>query len=250
MSDSEQFWGAKIRGWAAEVAAEAQRHHESLNLHTTLNDLDKVLHAYAGRLSITVTPPGVMSTEAAMEPLAETPVAVGAVAEFAQKLRDEMRAFQKSVEDRLAALNTVGATDVPGWLLDTLDDHNRRITALEERANFGEAVIPQRFMPEEPLDIDPAAWDSIERARKALQGLLRHEFQTRTALRLNLLARVTSLSRLAVRDEGQEAELRQHEGRVVEQQQIEAVYGAKRDEIEALDDLEIARTYNVKAGWP
>ena len=111
-------------------------------------------------------------------------------------------------------------------------------------------VSSLRLDPAVILDDDRTAWDSIDRARAALRSMVIRKHRDMTMIRQRVLERVAALARQPVRTSDENAELGQHEARAHELAEIDAIAGVKLDEIAGLDDLELARLFDVEKGWP
>lgn len=225
--NTAESWASALLALADEAAGDAKQRDTSLALTVTLNDLSAILRSYAGRLDVERLPVAPDESDAARLQGAQAAPAVPVPAPV---------------------------TDLPDRLAAALRDLDERVAALEARANFTVITPAPAFAPNTVLviDDDPGAWDSIERARAALRSMVVREHGDRARIRQSILERVAALARtpdLATNSAAQ-AELRQHEHRAQELAEIDAIAGVKMDQIAALDDLELARTFNVKDGWP
>lgn len=244
--NTAESWGEFLLKMADEAEHDAGEHDTALNLHVALMDFANVARAYAGRVQAEHT--GKVKGTAAPEPTPAPRPAPPSTFENTHLPTD--------YAERLAAVSAPAVpAELPDWLLATLRDLEERIAKLEAGANL-QAITPAAvYQPLETLviDDDPTAWDSIDRARTALRSMIIRKHKSLTAIRQNLLARVTDLARVAAIgdiSDSDRAELRQHQDRVNELGESDAIAGVKLDEVAALDDLELARLYNVDKGWP
>lgn len=242
IDNTAKSWGEFLQSLADEAARDAASLRPDLALHGILNDLSLVARAYVERVNLER---GNDVKRSAEVPVAEAPAT--------------------PLEAPLDVGEPV-ARKPDGWLLDTLADmHNRfgaleaRIESLEARVDYLErnqkltSVAPVAYLIEsENVDEDPAVWDSIDRARAALRGMVAREHRERAASRQRILERVASLAGSPERDSSIDAEIRQHQARADELGKIDAIAGGKMDEIAGLLDLAAARAYvgDVKKGWP
>lgn len=232
--NTAESWGAFLLKLADEAEHDAGEHDTALSLHVTLKDLANVARAYVDRLGVERTgkvnaPP---ATVGFVDLLlgAETPASPAAV-----------------------------PFELPEWLLDAInlmrkkiDDLETRVTDLEN--NQQKQTVDVSSLRLDPvadvLDDDRTAWDSIDRARAALRGMVIRKHRDMTRIRQRVLERVAALARQPERSSDENAELIQHEARSHELAEIDAIAGVKLDEIAALDDLELARLFDVEKGWP
>lgn len=232
-----ETWQAFLEALADEAQNDASATDVQFALHNTLRDLSLVARAYATRIAMD------RGTEV------KQPAAAVAPAE---------PTLEAGLEAPLGG--AAPEAQIPGWLLDALADANNRIGALEARVEALEQnqqlnfITPDRayLVEAENEDIDPAAWDNIDRARAALRGIVAREHRRLTQVRQQLLSRVVSLAREPERNSEIDAEIRQHETRAQELGETDAIAGRKMDEIAAIDDLDQARDYATVAreGWP
>jgi len=239
IKNNAHSWGDFLTSVAEEAARDAASLSPDMTLHVILSDLALVAGAYAERVNLE-------RGNEVKQPVAAYPVA-------------------PSIEAPLGA--TVTQTETPGWLLDTLADLHKAHGALEARVanletrvfelerNQQQTVVTPAatyIVESENDDLDPAAWDNIDRARSALRGMVAREHRKRSAIRQAVLARVTSLAASPERNSAIEAELRQHSARAEELGEIDAIAAVKMDAIAALDDIGEARGFmlTVVEGWP
>lgn len=245
--DNTSFaWSDAIRAMRDEAKADAAQRDSSTQLSVILDDLSRVLDAYATRLD------GVERVDGTSSAVAEQ-----------ENLADE---FDAGAPQSLPpASEQTGAAEIPDWLIETLNAHHERISALEDRINDLEenaqltnVSVSAPFMaetPEDPADYRPESWGSIERARQALSNRVRREHSRRAAIRQTVLNAVTDLATRQDSDplsfsEDDRAQLRQQRARSDRLSKIDLIRDVKLDEIGALDDLEIARAYEAEQGWP
>ena len=121
-----------------------------------------------------------------------------------------------------------------------------------------EAIAQASPAPVEPESIeelferfsDPRTWESIEQARAGLRIAIRREHAKRTATRQNHLERVLALSDPEYEREPQETiELMQHRASAMRLGMLDARLAEMLDWVDANDDLEAAKSYDVAAGW-
>lgn len=258
-------WGAHLLRLADEAEHDAGEHDSSLVLAETLKDLAHVARAYAGRLGVERT--GKVREVATADGVGFVDMLLGAEipphGADIESLRTAVAELRQRVDLAPSASMADAAppAELPEWLLSTLANHHERmvalearVTDLEARAQFG--TVAPGLWSLDPVDTvvdeDRDQWDSIVRARAALRGMVVREHRDRSAIRQKVLERVASLARRPDigSDAAANAELRQHEARAQELAEIDVIVGVKLDEIAALDDLEIARSYNTKEGWP
>lgn len=241
--NNAESWGAFLLKVADEAEHDAGEHDTSLALHVTLKDLANIARAYVDRLGVERT--GKVSAPATVgliglltgDEIPASPEIFGVSA-----LTETVNALSEKV----AHLG-----ELPDWLLATIKDLDARLTALEARAQFNTVDVSSlRLDPVVVLDDDRTAWDSIDRARAALRGMIIRKHRDMTQIRQKVLDRVTALARQPERDNDEKAELGQHEARAHELAEIDAIAGVKLDEIAGLDDLELARLFDVDKGWP
>jgi len=246
--NTAESWGAALLQLAAEAEHDAGEHDTGLALHVTLTDLSQIARAYAGRLVDTT------HTGKVIEPARESLPLIPELAWPTEEAPAVPLPGGVGFVDLLIGAEISPAATLPDWLADTLRDLDARLTALENRANF-DTVAPAALFGLDPVplaDDDRSAWDSIDRARAALRGMVIREHRSRASIRQKVLERVTALARTpdVASDAALSAELRQHEGRAQELAEIDAIAGVKLDEIAGLDDLDLARLFDVGKGWP
>lgn len=240
-------WRAYLLDLADEALLDAGAIDPRFKLHVILNDLASVAIAYAGRIEIDrgneVRQPveAASSAEPHEAPLGGSAPTLGEQPDWLSDILNLLRNKIATLEERCDSLEA---------LCMALD---ARIDTLERNQQLNVITPASAYLIEsENDDIDPAAWDNIDRARAALRGMVAREHRQRAAIRQQVLARVTALARSPERDAEIDAELRQHELRAQELGEIDAIAGAKMDEIAGLDGLDDARDYvaKVRAGWP
>lgn len=233
-------WHAFLVSLAEEAGRDAARTPPEFKLHSILTDLSLVAQAYSERLDVE------RRLEELQQPVEAGRAVVVPVSEDAAPLKE------------VAPRDPYSPEDLPDWLLKAFTDLGARVAILEakvealERDAHKTSVQPSPFWIDEGgnLDDNRAAWDSITRARSALRAMVMREHQQRARIRQQVLDRVVALARSPFRDAEMEAEIRQHEQRAEELAVIDGIAQRKLDEIAGLDDLEIARTYDVRKGWP
>lgn len=233
-------WHKFLASLADEAARDADATAPEFALHGVLHDLSLVARAYASRLDVE------RGREGANELKQSAPVS-----------DDQL------VTDRVSAepsAEPVSPSVLPGWLLETLATMGKEIEELRRRVEYLEnnqqksvvtPSMPYALNEAEIYDEDRSAWNTVDRARAALRGMLAREHQQRARIRQTVLLRVTALANQPgdlTADE--KAELRQHQVRAEELAQIDAICGVKLDEIAGTDDLLMLREFDVKKGWP
>lgn len=246
-------WGAFLLKVADEAEHDAGQHDTALALHVTLKDFANVARAYVDRLGVERT--GKMAEPATAVGFVDLPP--GDQAPPASPEVFGVSALSETVEALSEKVARLG--ELPDWLLDAINLMRKKIEDLEARVTDLENNQQKRTVDVSSLRLDPAAvfvdddrtaWDSIDRARAALRGMVIRKHRDLTAIRQRVLARVTALARQPERSNDEKAELTQHEARAHELAEIDAIAGVKLDEIAGLDDLELARLFNVEKGWP
>jgi hypothetical protein len=231
--NNAESWGAFLLKLADEAEHDAGEHDTALSLHVTLKDLANVARAYVDRL-------GVERTGKVTAP----PATVG---------------FTDLLMGAEIPVSPAVPFELPDWLLDAINLMRKKIEDLEVRVTDLENNQQKQTVDVSSLRLDPAAaaidddrtaWDSIDRARAALRGMVIRKHRDMTRIRQRVLDRVTALAKQVVRTSDENAELNQHEARSHELAEIDAIAGVKLDEIAALDDLELARLFDVEKGWP
>lgn len=128
----------------------------------------------------------------------------------------------------------------------------RRFEAAEE------AIAQASPVPVEPENIDdlferysdPRTWESIEQARNGLRISIRREHAKRTATRQNHLERVLALSDPEYERQPQETiELMQHREAAMRLGALDVRMNDLLGWVDANDDLEAAKAFDVMAGW-
>lgn len=241
IKNSAREWHTFLQELAAEAARDADATPRDMALHNVLHDLHLVAMAYAERLDV------VRGEEADDDNLKQL-----VPGEDAQLVTDPTPAAPSA--------EPVSPSALPDWLLETLRSMGEEILRLQDRVSALEnqqhltSIIPStQYAIDEiaVVDEDRSAWNSVDRARSALRGMVGREHQKRARIRQAILARVTALAN--GRDEltpDEKVEMQQHRDRATELAEIDALAGVKLDEIAGIDDLVQLREYDEKKGWP
>jgi|694.fasta_scaffold00779_32 hypothetical protein len=239
IKNTSRDWKLFLQELAAEAVRDADTTPPEMALHNVLHDLSLVARAYAGRLDDVERGSG--------------------DDDLKQLVPDEA---SQLVTDAPSAtpVGPVSPSELPDWLLETIRSMSDeiealkvRLSALEGQAQISSIVPTETYRVDELtiFDEDRSAWNSVERARSALRGMIGREHQKRTRIRQAILARVTMLTALPGELTSDErAELRQHQDRAAELGEIDAIAGVKLDEIAGIDDLVTLREYDPIKGWP
>lgn len=226
-------WHEFLVSLATEAKRDADATDVRFALHGVLNDLANVALAYANRLEL----------------------------ERGNDLKQPAPAEHLVTASAGAAPSAGPASpsELPGWLLETLQSMGLRIEGLEARVAYLEENANKTTIAPSPpfsydaidvIDEDRSAWNTVDRARSALRGMIMREHRQRAASRQAILSRIASLALDPDKDGMVAAEIRQHQMRADELATIDAVAGVMLDEISAIDDLLTLREYNVRKGWP
>ncbi len=250
-----------------QLSEEAKRDSETLDprfaLHGILADLSNVAAAYAGRLETEQRQDLSRPVDGADPLLVTEPAPVAPAAEPVSPSETSDRPVETTFtgdQPMDASPQVLPPTEaaIPGWLLDALADMARRIEELEARVTQLEQKPRDYVSVKDPyqldlidvIDEDRTAWNSVDRARAALRGMIMREHRRLSASRQAILSRLAALALDPDRDGLVGAELRQHRDRAQELASIDAIMGVKLDEIAGNDDLLALREYDPLKGWP
>lgn len=254
-------WHDFLRSLAQEAERDAGALDARFTLHGVLSDLANVARAYAGRLEIERgRDDEIRRATNELSQLVTAGASVTATVEPASPSGVSGRspdtiAFQAPPLVAPPAL----PAELPDWLMSAIADMAERISKLEARVAELEAA-PRQYVPITPqfahdvvdvIDEDRTAWNTVDRARSALRGMVMREHRRLSASRQAILSRVASLM-IDAKDGDTlvSAELRQHKDRAEELANIDAIMGVKLDEIAGIDDLLALREYDPLRGWP
>lgn len=242
IKNTARDWRKFLSDLADEATRDAKATSEDLALHNVLHDLSLVAKAYAERLDISRGDDVADESEDNLKQLAPE------------------RAVQLVTDAHSAALaGPVSPSVLPGWLLETLRQMGEEIERLKDRVFALEnqqqisTIVPVAQYAIDDINIvdeDRSAWNSVDRARAALRGMISREHQKRARIRQTILSRVTMLAGQREISSDERAELQQHQDRAAELGEIDAIAGVKLDEIAGIDDLLVLREYDEKKGWP
>lgn len=242
IKNTARDWHTFLQELANEAARDADATPKDMALHNVLHDLHLVARAYAERLDI----------ERGVDLAVETDNLKQLVpGEDVQLVTDPTPAAPSA--------EPVSPSALPDWLLETLRNMGEEILRLQDRVSALEnqqqltSIIPSTQYQIDEISIvdeDRSAWNSVDRARSALRGMVAREHQKRARIRQTILARVTMLATQRELSSDEKAELQQHQDRAAELGEIDALAGVKLDEIAGIDDLVQLREYDEKKGWP
>lgn len=243
INNTARDWKKFLGELAAEAARDADATPREMALHNVLHDLHLVAMAYAERLDVERGE----DVEGADDNLKQL-----VPGEDAQLVTDPKPAASDA--------GPVSPSVLPDWLLETLRNMGEEIELLKARVLALESEQQRTMIVPAPqyavdeisvIDEDRSAWNSVDRARGALRGMIGREHQKRARIRQAILARVTMLAtQPGELSSDERAELRQHQDRAAELAEIDAIAGVKLDEIAGIDDLLALREYDHLDGWP
>jgi hypothetical protein len=241
INNTARDWKKFLSDLAAEAARDADNTPRDFALYNVLYDLHLVALAYSERLVIER----------------------GEDVEADDNLKQLVPGETQLVTDVPLAASDAGPVSpsvLPDWLLETLRNMGEeierlkaRVLALENNQQLTVITPAPQYAVEEisVIDEDRSAWNSVDRARAALRGMVGREHQKKSRIRQAILARVTMLATQPGELSADErAELRQHQDRAAELAEIDAIAGVKLDEIAGIDDLIQLREYDHLKGWP